>query len=67
MNNDPINDPIIEEVRRVRDEHAAQFGYDLHAICEDYRRMQQEQNWQVISLPPVPAKPLPPLRKHRSS
>ena len=32
--------PIVEEVRRIRDEHARKFNYDLHAICEDFRRKQ---------------------------
>ena len=29
------NDPIVEETRRIRDEHARQFNYDLAAICAD--------------------------------
>lgn len=31
-------DPIVEEVRKIRQEHAAKFNYDLKAICEDIRR-----------------------------
>lgn len=31
-------DPIVAEVRRVRDEHARRFNYDIHAICEDIRK-----------------------------
>ena len=30
-------DPIIEEVRKYRDEHARRFNYDLDMICEDLR------------------------------
>jgi hypothetical protein len=30
-------DPIVEEVRRIREEHAARFGYDLKAIYEDLK------------------------------
>ena len=37
-NDDP--DPIVAEVRRVRDELARKFNYDVHAICEDLRRRQ---------------------------
>jgi hypothetical protein len=33
--------PILEEVRRIRDEHAARFDYDIHRICEDVRREQE--------------------------
>ena len=37
-NDDP--DPIVAEVRRVRDELARKFNYDVHAICEDLCRRQ---------------------------
>jgi len=30
-------DPIVEEVRRTRDEYAKRFNYDLDAICRDLR------------------------------
>ena len=39
--NDMWVDPIVEEVRRVRDEHAARFDYDLDRIYEDLRRQQE--------------------------
>jgi len=34
-------DPIVEEVRRVRQEHAARFGFDLGAIVADVRSREQ--------------------------
>lgn len=34
------DDPIVEEVRRVRDELARAFNYDIHAICADLRKRQ---------------------------
>lgn len=45
-------DPIVEEVRRIRDEHAKQFNYDLHAICEDFRRKQSSSGHTVVSRQP---------------
>ena len=30
-------DPIVAEVRKVRDAHAAKFNYDLRAIYEDLK------------------------------
>src|SRR5437870_9409086 len=36
-NQEMYEDPIVEEVRAARQEYARQFGYDLHAICEDLR------------------------------
>jgi hypothetical protein len=35
-----FDDPIVAEVRRVRDELARQFNYDVHAICEDLWKRQ---------------------------
>jgi hypothetical protein len=34
------DDPIVEEVRRIRDELARAFNYDIHAICADLRKRQ---------------------------
>ncbi len=41
-------DEIVEEVRKVRDEHAAKFDYDISAICEDIRRKQSKSGRKVI-------------------
>jgi hypothetical protein len=45
-------DPIVEEVRRYRQEYAAQFNYDLKEICRDLRDRQQKGGRRVVSLPP---------------
>ena len=34
-------DPIIAEVRAIRDEHAARFGYDVSKILRDIKSMQK--------------------------
>jgi hypothetical protein len=46
------DDPIVAEVRRVRDAHAARFNYDLDAIFEDIQRMQRESGRTYVSFPP---------------
>ncbi len=33
-------DPIVEESRRIRDEHARRFNDDLAAICADLKRFE---------------------------
>jgi hypothetical protein len=38
----PDEDPIVAEVRAAREAIAAQFGYDLKAICDDARRRTEE-------------------------
>jgi len=45
-------DPIVEEIHRIRDEHARKFGYDLHAMCEDIRQKQAASGRQVVTRPP---------------
>jgi len=39
-----INDPIVEEVRRVRDKLARQFDYDIHAIFADLRARERVED-----------------------
>ncbi len=52
-------DPIVEEVRRWREQYAAEFNYDLKAICRDLREKQKESGRDIVSLPPkrVPTSP----------
>lgn len=45
-------DPIVEDVRRIRDEHARRFGYDLGAICRDLREQQSASQRRVVILEP---------------
>jgi hypothetical protein len=46
-----LTDPIVEEVRRVRDEYAKQFNYDLHAIADDLRKKEQQHPERLVSFP----------------
>lgn len=46
------HDPIVEEIRKIREEHARKFNHDLHAICEDIRRRQGKSGHTVVSRPP---------------
>jgi hypothetical protein len=38
------DDPIVEEVRRVRDKLARQFNYDIHAIFADLRTRERMED-----------------------
>lgn len=49
-------DPIVAEVRRVREEYAKRFDYDLHAIAADLRKREQEHPERLVSFPPKPAR-----------
>jgi hypothetical protein len=35
-----LDDPIVEEVRKVRNGHAKKFNYDLKAIADDLKNQQ---------------------------
>ena len=37
-----MNDPIVDEVRRVGDAHAARFNYDLDAIFQDIKEREKK-------------------------
>ena len=45
-------DPIVEEVRKVRQAHAARFKYDLSAICADLRNKEKTGSHPVVSRQP---------------
>lgn len=36
-----VDDPIVEEIRRCRIEHAAQYGNDLKQIVQAYQEMER--------------------------
>ena len=50
-----MTDPIVEEVRRIRAEIAAQHGDDLHRIFADARRREGAGGRRVVSFEPVPS------------
>ena len=45
-------DPIIDELRAVRDEHAARFNYDVEAIFRDIQAQQEASGREYVRLPP---------------
>jgi hypothetical protein len=44
-------DPIVEEIRNIREAHAAKFNYNLKAICADMKKKEKECEHPVVSLP----------------
>jgi hypothetical protein len=45
-------DPIVEEVRRIRQQHAKQFNYDLRAIVDDLRKQQEQSGRKYVRFEP---------------
>ncbi len=50
-------DPIVDEIRAIRDEYARRFAYDLDAIYEDLKRRERESGVETEVLPPRPVEP----------
>ena len=44
-----INDPVVEDVRRHRQEHAERYGHDLKLIVEALRERERHSAHRVIS------------------
>ena len=45
-------DDILLEIRRIREDYAKQFGYDLLAIHRDLKQQEQTCGRRIVSLPP---------------
>lgn len=45
-------DPIVEEVRAIRDAYAKQFDYNLEAIYQDLKDRETKGGRPLVSLPP---------------
>ncbi|MBM3727953.1 MAG: hypothetical protein FJW40_21325 [Acidobacteria bacterium] len=48
-----MDNPILREIRQIREEHAAQFDYDIDAILADNRRPFAGGNHPRVSLVPA--------------
>ncbi len=46
------DDPIVAEVRAIRDKLARKFNYDVRAIAEDAMKRQGKDGRKVVSRPP---------------
>lgn len=48
-----IDDPIVASVRKIRDELAAAFDYDVHAIFADLRRREAGLGDRLVRQSPM--------------
>ncbi len=70
----PWEDPIVEEVRKVRDAYAKRFNYDLDAIYRDLKAKERRSERVVKPCPtqqkeatsPTPVEDFSDLRTERS-
>jgi hypothetical protein len=47
-----LSDTIVEEIRHVRETHAAQFNYDLDAIYADIKQREKDSQRHYVTLAP---------------
>ena len=44
------NDSIVEEIRKVREEHAEKFNFNLDAIYQDLKKREKKSGRKIVSL-----------------
>jgi hypothetical protein len=61
-------DPIVEEVRKYREQNAAKFGFDVRKIAEDALKRQATSGRRVVDLSKkiAPKRRPRPMRKTRA-
>jgi len=48
------SDPIVDEIREIRERYAAEFGFDIRAMVKDAQERDAAGDRQVVRLPPRP-------------
>ena len=43
------NDPIVAEIREIRERRSARFDHDIRAIAEDAKKREQDSGRKVVS------------------
>lgn len=51
-------DPVVDEIRAIRDEYAKQFNYDLHAIFQDIKKQEMASDRQFVTCSPKRVQPV---------
>jgi hypothetical protein len=52
------DDPIVDEIHRIRQAYAKRFGFDIRAMVADLRRKEQEHPDRLVSFNPKPVRAL---------
>lgn len=58
-------DPLVEEIRAIREAYAKQFNYDFEAICRDLKEQERRSGRETVSLPPRRVKPVEQIASRR--
>ncbi|ETX05217.1 MAG: hypothetical protein ETSY2_24270 [Candidatus Entotheonella gemina] len=58
-------DPIVEELHKIRADHAAQFNYDLQALVQHYQQEQRCSLRKMVSFTNRPTEDKPNAPQER--
>jgi len=58
-------DPIVDEVRKVREDYAARFRFDLEAIYRDLKERERQGEFALVYRRPRRPRPRPHARSER--
>jgi hypothetical protein len=47
-----MTDPLIQEIRRIKEANAAKYGFNIRAMVEDMRRREKLSGRKVVTIPP---------------
>jgi len=53
-----MDDPIVEETRRIREQMASQFQYDIQELGRYFQEKQSFSEREIVTLPPKRSHPL---------
>lgn len=53
-----FSDPIVNEVRAVRDAIAREYDYDIDKLARDVKTREVQSGRRLVRLPPRPATPI---------
>jgi len=45
-----LQDEVLDEIHKIREEHAKSFNYDLDAMFADWQKRQAESGREVVNL-----------------
>ncbi len=60
-------DPIVAEVRKIREAYAAKFDYDIGAMLRDLRERYSKSGYQFVPAPKRMAPVAPPIGQENAT
>lgn len=47
-----MTDPLVQEIRRIKEANAAKYGFNIRAMVEDMRRREKLSGRKIVTLLP---------------